>query len=98
MTDAPFALQALTLPEITDLLAAIERNKKQIVCAPDVYEQVRDAVYSAGYGGWYRVVEHPWLDDGQVLLIPSEAEVMDVPFPTFPFGGHDEAPAVEAGA
>lgn len=98
MTDAPFAQQVPTFSGIADLLAAIERNKKRIICAPDVYKQIRDAVYGAGYGAWYRVVEHPWLDDGQVLLGPSEAEVMDVPFPTFSFGGHGEAPAVEAGA
>lgn len=72
----------LTSAEVAEFIAAAERAKKHIICAADVYEQVRDAVYMAGLGIAYRVVKHPWLEDGQVLLGPSEAEVMDVPYPS----------------
>ncbi len=99
MTDEGYTQQPpLTSLDVAEFIAAVERTKKQIFCAPDVYEQVRDAVYGAGLGIAYRVVKHPFLEDGQVLLGPSEAEVMDVPLPTFPFGGHGKAPAGEAGA
>lgn len=75
----------LTSLDVAEFIATVERAKRQIICAPDVYEQVRDAVYGAGLGIAYRVVKHPWLDDGQVLLGPSEAEVMDVPLPLSEF-------------
>lgn len=87
----------LTSQDVAEFIAAIERTKKRIICAPDVYEQVRAAVYGAGLGIAYRVVENRWLDDGQVVLAASEAE-FDALFPTFPLGGHGEAPAGEAGA
>lgn len=51
----------------------IERSKKRLICASDIYERVRDAVHNGGFGIAYRVVQCAWLDDGQVLLGPSEA-------------------------
>jgi hypothetical protein len=64
----------MTLAEIHAMLGRIEANKKRIACATDVFEQVRDAVYGAGYGIYFKVVECSWLEDGQVVLMPSEAE------------------------
>lgn len=96
--DAEFTTPAYTVPDLHELLASIERNKKQVFCATDVYERIRDAVYNGGLGLWYRVVKCTWLEDGQVLLGPSEAEMMDVPFPMPDCGGHGRAPAGNAGA
>jgi hypothetical protein len=64
----------LTTDEINALLARIEAGKKRIACASDVYERVRDAVYGAGYGICFKVMECSWMDDGQVVVMPSEAE------------------------
>lgn len=63
-----------------------------------MYERVRDAVYGAGLGIAYRVVKYPWLNDGQVVLGASEAEMMNVALATSPFAAHGKAPTVEAGA
>lgn len=64
----------LTSADITALLKQIEAGKQRILCAPDVFEQVRDAVYGGGLGLYYTVLKHPYLEDGQVLLMQSEAE------------------------
>lgn len=66
---------ALTFADITALLRQIEAGKQRILCAPDVFEQVRDTVYGAGLGLYYTVMEHPYLKDGQVLVMQSEAEL-----------------------
>ena len=63
----------LTMADVNRLLAHVERSKRHVICAPDVYEKVRDMVYDAGLGISYRVVKCTWLDDGQVLLGPSDA-------------------------
>lgn len=44
----------MTWEEISALLARIEADKKQIVCASDVFERVRTAVYGAGYGACFK--------------------------------------------
>jgi hypothetical protein len=75
----------LTSADLNRLLTDIERSKKTLFCAPDMYERVRDAVYGGGYGICYRVVECRWLEDGQVILGPSEAEALDVTLPPLPF-------------
>lgn len=67
---------------IAEVYAALDRHKKRLACAPDMYERVQAAVRDAGLDGLYRVVEHHWLNDGQVLMMASEAEIVDVPFPT----------------
>jgi len=64
----------LTSAYLAALLQQIEANKKRILCAPDMFEQVRDAVYGGGLGLYYTVLEHPYLEDGQVLMMQSEAE------------------------
>lgn len=81
MTDVEFSQPAYAPLTLAEVYAAIERHKKRIVCAPDVYEQVQAAVRSAGLEGLYHVVEHRWLDDGQVILMASEAELFDVLLP-----------------
>lgn len=81
MTDAEFTQPACTPPTAAEVYAALERHKQQLVCAPDVYERVQSAVRNAGLDGLYRIVEHRWLDDGQVLMMASEAELFDVPLP-----------------
>lgn len=69
---------------VAEVYAVLERHKKRLVCAPDVYERVQTAVRDAGLDGLYRVVENRWLDDGRVLMMASEAELFDVPFPQMP--------------
>lgn len=64
-----------TMADVDRMLAGVGRLKKHVICAPDVYESVRDAVRDAGFGIAYQVVKCAWLDDGQVLLGPSEAEL-----------------------
>jgi hypothetical protein len=64
----------LTFADITALLQQIEAGKQRILCAPDVFERVRDAVYSAGYGAYFKVLENQLLDDGQVVVAQSESE------------------------
>lgn len=68
-------------PTTAAVYTVLDRHKQQLVCAPDMYEHVQAAVRNAGLDGLYRVVEHHWLNDGQVLMVASEAEIMDVPFP-----------------
>jgi hypothetical protein len=70
-----FCLKPFVVPEeVTTRLAQIEAGKQRILCASDVYEQVRDTVYGAGYGLHFKVLECRWMDDGQVVVMPSEAE------------------------
>lgn len=64
----------MTWEEINALLGRIEADKKRIACASDVFEQVRTAIYGAGYGIWFKVIECSWMQDGQVVLMPSEVE------------------------
>ena len=64
----------MTLADVVDLMKQIEAGKQRIACASDVFEQVRDTVYGAGYGLYFKVLECRWMDDGQVVLMPSEAE------------------------
>lgn len=84
MTDGLYDQPMLTVAALNEFIATIERNKKRILCAPDVYERVRDAVYSGGYGIAYTVVECSWLDDGQVLMMASEAEMAELYGVEFP--------------
>lgn len=88
----------LTSADVAAFIARVERSKKHVICAPDVYERLRDAVYGAGFGISYRVVKCAWLDDGQVLLGPSDEELDEMLFPPVMFDGQREAPAGEAGA
>lgn len=70
-----FRLKPFVVPEeITARLAQIEVGKQRILCAPDVFEQVRDAVYGDGGDADYVVLENRWLNDGQVFVLQSEAE------------------------
>jgi hypothetical protein len=64
----------LTLADIAALMEQIEAGKQRILCAPDIFEQVRDAVYGGGLGLYYTVLEHPYLKNGQVLMMQSEAQ------------------------
>jgi len=64
----------LTSADLAALMRRIEANKQRILCAPDMSEKVRAAVYDGGLGLYYTVLEHPYLRDGQVLLMQSEAE------------------------
>ncbi|ACU71866.1 hypothetical protein Caci_2957 [Catenulispora acidiphila DSM 44928] len=84
MTDSLYGQPALTVAALNEFLAGIERNKKRLVCAADMYERVRDAVRDGGYGIAYTVIECSWLDDGQVLLMASEAEMADLYGVEFP--------------
>ena len=63
-----------TLADITALMEQIEAGKQRVLCAPDVFEQVRDTVYSRGYGLYYKVLKCPYLRDGQVVKMQSESE------------------------
>lgn len=98
MTDDLYSQPLLTMADVNRLLARTERSKKHLICAPDVFETVRDTVYGAGFGISYRVVKCSWLKDGQVLLGPSDKELDEMLFPPVVFGGQREAPAGEAGA
>lgn len=70
-----FRLQPFVVPEeIVAQLGQIEAGKKRILCAPDVYERVRDAVYGDGGDADYMILENRWLKDGQVFMMQSEAE------------------------
>jgi len=60
--------------EIAVRLAQIEAGKRRILCAPDVFERIRDAVYGDGGNADYVVLENRWLKDGQVILAQPEAE------------------------
>lgn len=91
MPDDLYSQPLLTMSDVNRLLARIERTRKHLICASDVYERVRDAVYGAGFGIAYRVVRCPWLDDGQVLLGPSDEELDEML--QVPFGGRGEATA-----
>jgi hypothetical protein len=64
----------MTFAEITALMAQIEAGKQRIACASDVFEQIRDTIYGAGYGLYFTVIECRWMDDSQVVVMPSEAE------------------------
>ena len=70
-----FCLKPFAIPEeVTARLAQIEAGKQRILCASDVYEQVRGTVYGAEYGLYFKVLECRWMDDGQVVAMPSEVE------------------------
>lgn len=60
--------------DITTLMQQIEAGKKRILCASDVFEQVRDTVYGAGYGICFKVLECRWMEDRQVVVMSSEAD------------------------
>jgi len=68
LTPSPEPPAPLTLTEMTELLDRIEAAKKTMACASDVYERVRDQVYGSGLGAYFRVVEHAFLKDGQVVV------------------------------
>lgn len=81
MTGAEFPQPPYVPPAAAEVYTALDRHKQQLVCAPDMYERVQAAVRNAGLDGLYRVVEHRWLNDGQVLMMASEAKLFDVPLP-----------------
>lgn len=64
---------------LADYEAYREAHKRVLACAPDVYERVRSAVESSPLAAYYRVVEHPYLEDGQVLSI--DPAVFELPPP-----------------
>lgn len=68
--DAP---EPLTLERINAFYDEIEASKRILACAPDVYERVRDAVEGGPLNAYFRVVEQPLLEDGQVLSIDPAA-------------------------
>lgn len=82
MTDAPFAQPAYAPLTIAEVYAVLERHKQRLVCAPDMYEQVRAAVREARLEGVYRVLENQWLKGGQVVLMASEAEFDEMLLPS----------------
>lgn len=53
--------------------AELEACKRILACAPDVYQRVKTAVEASTVAGLFEVVEHPWLDDGQVFSIDPAA-------------------------
>lgn len=65
---------------IAEVYAVLERHKQRLVCAPDVYERAQAAVREAQLESVYQVLENRWLEDGQVVLMASEAE-FDGAFP-----------------
>lgn len=69
--DSPW--EPWTLEQITALLTEHERSKRILVCAPDVYPRVRDAVEHSPLAAAFRVIEQPLLPDGQVLSIDPAA-------------------------
>lgn len=69
--DSPW--EPWTLEQITAFLTEHERSKRILVCAPDVYPRVRQAVESGPLAAVFRVIEQPLLDDGQVLSIDPAA-------------------------
>lgn len=79
MTDAPFELQPpdppepLTLERIAAFYAEIDASKRILACAPDVYERVRHAVEDGPLAAYFRVIEQPLLEEGQVLSIDPAA-------------------------
>lgn len=84
MTGDNLPRPAYTPLTVAEVYAVLERHKKRLVCAPDVYVQVQSAVRKACLGGVYQVLENRWLADGQVVLMASEAE-FDVPLPSLRF-------------
>lgn len=66
---------------IAEVYAALDRHRKRLVCAPDVYGRVQAAVRGARLEGVYQVLENRWLKDGQVVLMASEADMEDLIFP-----------------
>lgn len=65
---------------IAEVCAVLDRHKKRLVCAANVYEQVQSAVREARLEGVYQVLENQWLKDGQVVLMVSEADMEDLIF------------------
>jgi hypothetical protein len=64
---------------LADCEAYREAHKRILACAPDVYERVRTTVESSPLAAYYRVTEHPYLQDGQVLSI--DPAVFELPPP-----------------
>lgn len=64
---------------IAEVYAVLERHKKRLLCAPDVFEQVQAAVWEAGFEVVYQVLENRYLDDGRVVMMASEAEFDALP-------------------
>ncbi|NUQ98304.1 MAG: hypothetical protein HOY79_17730 [Streptomyces sp.] len=80
MTDEGYTQPPPLMPaDLQQFFADVERAKKVVFCAPDMFENVRDAVYGGGLGFYYRVVENRWLKDGMVVLGQSEEEMFNVP-------------------
>lgn len=69
--DAPW--EPWTLEQITTLLTEHERSKRVLVCAPDVYLRVQQAVERSPLAAVFRVIEQPLLEDGQLLSIDPAA-------------------------
>lgn len=65
--------QPMSVTEMAALLDRVEAPKRILACAPDVYERVRDAVEGGPLNAYFRVVEQPLLEDGQVLSIDPAA-------------------------
>jgi hypothetical protein len=64
---------------LADYEAYREAHKRILACAPDVYERIRSAIESGPLAAYYRVTEHPYLQDGQVLSI--DPAVFELPPP-----------------
>lgn len=72
MTEPVFELREPDPPEpcTWERIAAFYRI---LACAPDVYQRVKTAVEASTVAALFEVVEHPWLNDGQVLSIDPAA-------------------------
>ena len=64
----------MTLDDIRALLESVEKSKRRILCAPDVFERIDRLVRDEGYGAVFKVIPCTWLEPGQVLVAQSEAD------------------------
>ncbi len=66
----PPAMTPLTIDQIYQL---IDDLTPMLVCAPGMFERVRDAVAGSELAGRVRAREHAWLDGDQVFLVDPAA-------------------------
>lgn len=80
----PTAPPPLSIQELNTLLTEIEDSKQRVLCHPDDFERVSQAVSTSGLGLHYAVAASPLPDPGQMLLMPSQRDVMANPLPQIP--------------
>lgn len=75
----------LSIEQINSLLAQVEAGKQQILCHPDDFERVSQAVNASGLGLYFIITASLAVDAGQVVLLPPQRDVMTVQFPQLPY-------------